>query len=104
MDLCATSLPRLSNNVAMFNRRKTNTFRAILHTYISIYIRTYAFLLRPATVRRTVVICRVRACENTTEEYFTFRSVHAPRRQRRGATSRGIHFEIRIPVRPGSGE
>lgn len=37
-------------------------------------------------------------------EYFTFRSARAPRRQRRGATSRGIHFEIRTPVRPGSGE
>lgn len=39
-------------------------------------------------------------------EYFTFRGARAPRRQRRGATSRGIHFEIRIytPLRPGSRE
>lgn len=56
---------------------------AILHTYIylHIYVRSFFpsffFLPRPAAVRRTVVICRVRACENTTEEYFTFRSVHA---------------------------
>lgn len=40
-------------------------------------------------------------------EYFTFRGARAPRRQRRGATSRGIHFEIRIYtllLRPGSRE
>lgn len=39
-------------------------------------------------------------------EYFTFRGARAPRRQRRGATSRGIHFEIRIytSLRPGSRE
>lgn len=54
---------------------------AILHTYIYLhmYVRSFFFFFspRPAAVRRTVVICRVRACENTTEEYFTFRSVHA---------------------------
>lgn len=51
----------------------------ILHTYIYLhmYVCSFFFLPRPAAVRRTVVICRVRACENTTEEYFTFRSVHA---------------------------
>lgn len=69
-------------DIVVFNRRKTNIFRDITYIYLHMYIRTlfslfFFFLPRPAAVRRTVVICRVRACENTTEEYFTFRSVHA---------------------------
>lgn len=78
MDLCTTNF----FDVVVFNRRKTNIFRDITYIYLFTYIRAFFFpssffLPRPAAVRRTVVICRVRACENTTEEYFTFRSVHA---------------------------
>lgn len=92
------------------------------HTHIHVYkhciTRAYVFIIISFLLFIPVRLPRCRSTEPSDagtpfvvpahvkirRKYFTFRSARAPRRQRRGATSRGIHFEIRTLVRPGSGE